>query len=156
MTVRGVLSTRVVAAVALLLCCASPLAAQGKVERKIPLGMDGALRIVNMVGSVVVHGWNKDTVLVRGTLNPGDRFFAGGGYTGAKIFVESENDRDPKPALSDYWNPHGRLIPLMLVPFFLLGFGRALWRARRRVVWPQTLAHPTIALTGYVTSRKVQ
>jgi hypothetical protein len=41
-------------------------------------------------------------------------------------------DRDTQPALSDYWNPHGRLIPLMLVPFFLLGFGRALWLARRR------------------------
>jgi 4-amino-4-deoxy-L-arabinose transferase-like glycosyltransferase len=41
-------------------------------------------------------------------------------------------DRDTQPALSDYWNPHGRLIPLLLVPFFLLGFGRALWLARRR------------------------
>jgi hypothetical protein len=105
MTVRGALPGRLITAVALLLCCASPLAAQGKIERKIPLGMEGALRIVNMVGSVVVHGWNKDTVLVRGTLNPGDRFFAGGGYTGAKMFVESENDRDPKPARLEVWVP---------------------------------------------------
>jgi DUF4097 and DUF4098 domain-containing protein YvlB len=105
MTVRSVLPTRVVAAVVALLCCASPLAAQSKIERKIPLGMEGALRIVNMVGSVVVHGWNKDTVLVRGTLGPGDRFFAGGGYTGAKMFVESENDRDPKPARLEVWVP---------------------------------------------------
>jgi hypothetical protein len=67
--------------------------------------MEGALRIVNMVGSVVVHGWNKDTVLVRGTLNPADRFFAGGGYTGVKMFVESENDRDPKPARLEVWVP---------------------------------------------------
>ena len=105
MTVRSALPARLVAAVALLLCCASPLAAQGKIERKIPLGMEGALRIVNMVGSVVVHGWSKDTVLVRGTLNPADRFFAGGGYTGAKMFVESENDRDPKPARLEVWVP---------------------------------------------------
>jgi len=41
-------------------------------------------------------------------------------------------DRDTQPALTDYWNPHGRLIPIFLVPFFLLGFGRALWLARRR------------------------
>jgi DUF4097 and DUF4098 domain-containing protein YvlB len=95
----------VVAAVVALLCCASPLAAQSKIERKIPLGMEGALRIVNMVGSVVVHGWTKDTVLVRGTLGPGDRFFAGGGYTGAKLFVVSENDRDPKPARLEVWVP---------------------------------------------------
>ena len=88
-----------------LVCSASPLAAQSKVERKIPLGMEGALRIVNMVGSVVVHGWNKDTVLVRGSLGPGDKFFAGGGYTGAKMFVESENDRDPRPAKLELWVP---------------------------------------------------
>jgi hypothetical protein len=94
-----------VAAVVALLCCASPLAAQNKIERKIPLGMEGALRIVNMVGSVVVHGWSKDTVLVRGSLGPADRFFAGGGYTGAKMFVESENDRDPKPAKLEVWVP---------------------------------------------------
>ncbi len=97
--------SRLVIAGAALLCYASPLAAQSKIEKKIPLGMEGALRIVNMVGSVVVHGWTKDTVLVRGTLGSGDRFFGGGGYTGAKMFVESENDRDPKPAKLEIWVP---------------------------------------------------
>jgi 4-amino-4-deoxy-L-arabinose transferase-like glycosyltransferase len=41
-------------------------------------------------------------------------------------------DRDTEPALVDYWNPHGRLYPVVLVPFLFLGLGRALWRARRR------------------------
>jgi DUF4097 and DUF4098 domain-containing protein YvlB len=102
---RGALWIGFAAAAIALVCSASPLAAQSKVERKIPLGMEGALRIVNMVGSVVVHGWNKDTVLVRGSLGPGDKFFAGGGYTGAKMFVESENDRDPSPAKLELWVP---------------------------------------------------
>ena len=79
--------------------------AQKKVERKLPLGMEGALRVVNMVGSVTVHGWNKDTVLVRGALGAGDTFFMGGGYTGAKMFVESANDRDPKPSRLELWVP---------------------------------------------------
>jgi hypothetical protein len=92
-------------AAAALLFVSSPLLAQKKVERKIPLGMEGALRIVNMVGSVVIHGWNKDTVMVRGTLGAGDQFFMGGGYTGAKMFVESANDRDPKPAQLEVWVP---------------------------------------------------
>jgi DUF4097 and DUF4098 domain-containing protein YvlB len=83
----------------------SPLAAQKKIERKLPLGMEGALRVVNMVGTVVVHGWSKDTVLVRGILAPGDNFFMGGGYTGAKMFVESLNDRDPKPTRLEIWVP---------------------------------------------------
>ena len=83
----------------------SPVIAQKKVERKIPLGMEGALRIVNMVGSVVVHGWDKDTAMVRGTLGAGDSFYMGGGYTGAKMFVEAVNDRDPKPARLEVWVP---------------------------------------------------
>jgi hypothetical protein len=83
----------------------SPLIAQKKIERRLPLGMEGAFRIVNMVGNVVVHGWDKDTVMVRGTLGAGGNFFMGGGYTGAKMFVESVNDRDPKPTRLEVWVP---------------------------------------------------
>lgn len=39
-------------------------------------------------------------------------------------------DRDTRPALLDYWNPHGRLEPVLLVPFVVLGLGRVLLRAR--------------------------
>ncbi len=88
-----------------MLVLTSTADAQKKVERKQPLGMEGALRIVNMVGSVTVHGWSKDTVLVRGTLGGGDSFFMGGGYTGAKMFVESVNERDPKPTRLEIWVP---------------------------------------------------
>ncbi len=90
---------------AAMIVCASPLAAQKKIERRIPLGMEGAFRVMNMVGSVVVHGWSKDTVLIRGTLAPGDQFYAGGGYTGAKMFIESANDRNPKPTNLEIWVP---------------------------------------------------
>jgi len=90
---------------AAMLVCASPLIAQKKIERRIPLGMEGAFRVMNMVGSVVVHGWSKDTVLIRGTLAPGDQFYAGGGYTGAKMFIESANDRNPKPTNLEIWVP---------------------------------------------------
>jgi hypothetical protein len=84
---------------------AAPLSAQKKIERRQALGMEAAIRIANLVGSVVVHGWNKDTVLVRGVLAPGDNFFMGGGYTGAKMFVESANERDPKPTRLEVWVP---------------------------------------------------
>ena len=94
-------------ALAAIFLVSSQLLAQKKIERKLPLGMEGALRVVNMVGSVVVHGWAKDTVLVRGTLGAGDSFFMGGGYTGAKMFVESLNDRDPKPTKLEIWVPSG-------------------------------------------------
>lgn len=91
--------------VAALLLLSSPLVAQKKIERRLPLGMEGALRIHNMVGGVVVHGWDKDTVLVRGALSAGDSFHMGGGYTGVKMFVESVNDRDPKPTRLEIWAP---------------------------------------------------
>jgi hypothetical protein len=42
-------------------------------------------------------------------------------------------DRETLPALTDFWNPHGRLYPWFLVPFLILGVLAALWRARRRV-----------------------
>jgi DUF4097 and DUF4098 domain-containing protein YvlB len=90
---------------AVLLTLAPPLAAQKKIERRMPLGMEGAFRVMNMVGTVVVHGWSKDTVLIRGTLPPGDQFYAGGGYTGAKMFIESANERDPKPTNLEIWVP---------------------------------------------------
>ena len=84
---------------------ATPLPAQKKIERRLAVGMEGALRIHNMVGSVIVHGWNKDTVLVRGTLGEGDEFHMGGNYTGGKMFVESSNDRNPKPTRLEVWVP---------------------------------------------------
>lgn len=94
-------------AIAIVVFFAIPSAAsaQKKLERRAALGMEGAIRISNMVGSVVVHGWNKDTVLVRGALAAGDQLFMGGGYTGTKMFVESANERDPKPSRLEVWVP---------------------------------------------------
>src|SRR3954468_2665835 len=88
-----------------MLFASTPLSAQKKIERRVPLGMEGALRIVNMVGSVVIHGWSKDTVLIRGTMSPADRFYGGGGYTGVKFGIESANESDPKPAKLEIWVP---------------------------------------------------
>jgi hypothetical protein len=102
---RAAVSRALAGGLAAILLLASPLVAQKKVERKQALGMEAALRIHNMVGSVIVHGWNKDTVLVRGTLGAGDSFYMGGGYTGAKMFVESVNERDPKPTRLEIWVP---------------------------------------------------
>jgi Putative adhesin len=90
---------------ATMFLASTQLAAQQKIERRVPLGMEGALRIVNMVGGVTVHGWNKDTVLVRGTMSPSDRFYGGGGYTGVKFGIESGNEGDPKPARLEIWVP---------------------------------------------------
>jgi hypothetical protein len=100
-----VAAKRAMGVVVALLVAWAPLSAQKKVERRLPLGMEGALRIMNMVGSVTVHGWNKDTVLLRGTMSPADRFYGGGGYSGVKFGIESANESDPKPAKLEIWVP---------------------------------------------------
>ncbi len=102
---RVTIARAVTGALASILLLTSPALAQKKVDRKQALGMEAALRIVNMVGSVTVHGWDKDTIMVRGTLGAGDTFYMGGGYTGAKMFVESVNERDPKPTRLEVWVP---------------------------------------------------
>lgn len=84
---------------------ATPALAQKKVERRIPLGMEAAFRVMNMVGSVTVHGWDKDTVLVRASVPQLDKFLMGGTYTGAKMFIENADDRDPKPTRVEIWLP---------------------------------------------------
>jgi hypothetical protein len=94
-----------IAAIAGAMLLSSPLVAQKKVERRIPLGMEGSFRVFNLVGSVVVHAWGKDTVLIRGTLATGDRMLSGGTYTGAKLFVESSDDANPQPAKIEIWLP---------------------------------------------------
>jgi len=99
------LKPRILIALLAATMLATPLSAQKKIERRLAVGMEGALRIHNMVGSVIVHGWNKDTVLVRGTLGEGDELHMGGNYTGAKMFVESTNDRNPKPTRLEVWVP---------------------------------------------------
>jgi DUF4097 and DUF4098 domain-containing protein YvlB len=96
---------RALVALIVTLVTSSPLAAQKKIERRMPLGMEGALRIVNMVGSVVVHGWAKDTVVLRGTMSPGDSFYGGGAYTGLKFGIESASNADPGPARLEIWVP---------------------------------------------------
>jgi Putative adhesin len=88
-----------------MLIASAPLSAQKKIERRLPLGMEGALRIMNLVGSVTVHGWDKDTVLIRGTMSPSDRFYGGGAYTGVKFGIESGSESDPKPAKLEIWVP---------------------------------------------------
>jgi 4-amino-4-deoxy-L-arabinose transferase-like glycosyltransferase len=39
----------------------------------------------------------------------------------AKDYLDLHLDRDTLPAITDYWNPQGRLLPQVQVPFFLLG-----------------------------------
>ena len=69
-----------------------PLAAQQKIDRRIPIAPDVAVRINNLEGSVRIVGWDQDSLAVRGTVPAGVEFYFGGRDRLAKMGVE----RDPK------------------------------------------------------------
>ncbi len=94
----------VIAAVGLLSSLSS-LGAQTKVDRRFALNADGSVRITNLVGSVRVSGWDRDSLVVRGTIAKGDEFFIGGGRTGAKAFVQATNERNPGPSYLEVFVP---------------------------------------------------
>ena len=79
--------------------------AQVKLERGLRLDGDGSVRISNLVGSVHVTGWDRDSVALRGSLPKGDKLFMGGGPKGMKMFVEPLNDRNPQPSRLDVMVP---------------------------------------------------
>ncbi|HLA89433.1 MAG TPA: DUF4097 family beta strand repeat-containing protein [Gemmatimonadaceae bacterium] len=82
-------------ALAILAAAPDPLPAQEKILRAFPLNPDGAVRIFNDAGAIRVIGWDKDSVVITGTLARGAQLFGGGGYEGVKFFVEG-----PKPGAS--------------------------------------------------------
>ena len=79
--------------------------AQVKVERGLKLDNDGSVRISNLVGSVHVTGWDRDSVALRGSLPKGDKLYMGGGQKGIKLFIEPLNDRNPQPSRLDVTVP---------------------------------------------------
>ena len=91
------MSHRVLACLAMALM-SSIANAQTKVNRGLQLDATGAVRVYNLVGSVRVTGWNRDSVVVRGTLGKGNTLHMGGGGAGLKMFIEGMDDRNPSRA----------------------------------------------------------
>ena len=79
--------------------------AQVKVERGLKMDSDGAVRISNLVGSVHVTGWDRDSVSLHGVVPKGDHLFMGGNGRGMKMFIEPLNDRNPQPTRLDVMIP---------------------------------------------------
>lgn len=89
-------------------CLTSSLLAQGPVNRRQPLDPDGAVRITNLVGTVRVHGWAKDSIAVSGEVpRRTSGFYMGGDRKGVKLGVETPNDDVSKadPATLEVWVP---------------------------------------------------
>ncbi|MBI4499928.1 MAG: DUF4097 family beta strand repeat protein [Gemmatimonadetes bacterium] len=75
---------------ALLAVFVNTASAQQRIDRRIALSPDASIRVVNLVGSIKVIGWDKDSLVVTGILPPGAGkfFYFGGGGRGAKLGVD--------------------------------------------------------------------
>jgi hypothetical protein len=92
------MNTRALVLLTMTALIAPEALAQTKVNRGVHLDATGAVRIFNLVGSVRVTGWNRDSIAVRGTLGKGNELRMGGAPQGMKMFVEGGDDRNPIPA----------------------------------------------------------
>lgn len=73
-----------------LVLAAPSLAAQRTVDQRWALDPDGAVKIYNYVGRVRVVGWDRDSVVVTGTIAPGLRIFGGGSRAAVKLGAEGD------------------------------------------------------------------
>jgi hypothetical protein len=69
---------------------AAPLSAQQKLDRRIAIAGDAAIRITNLAGSTRVLGWDRDSIAVSGSAPPSASFFMGGAGRMAKLGLETE------------------------------------------------------------------
>ncbi len=100
-------------ALLLLLLAAAPVAAQDRVARRWAARPDVSVRVTIAAGMVVVAGWDRDSVLVTGTVPPAAGRFAGGGDPHAiKVAVEPPDAGEPGIAVLEVHVPRGASVLL--------------------------------------------
>lgn len=73
--------------------------AQLPVLRARALDATAAVKIFNPAGSIRLVGWDRDSILVRGRIAPGERFFFGGSASGVKFGIDDAvTTRDSRPS----------------------------------------------------------
>lgn len=74
--------------------------AQEPLLRARALGPTASVKIFNPAGSVRIVGWDHDSIVVRGRVPRGERFFFGGSAQGVKFGVEDRIDGQDSPPCS--------------------------------------------------------
>lgn len=71
--------------------------AQSQVNERRPIARDASIRILNLVGSTRVIGWDRDSIAVTGSV--AGKFYLAGGAPGAKLGVELPlEEQNPGPS----------------------------------------------------------
>jgi putative adhesin len=79
------------------LCLPLPLAAQQKLDKRIAIAPDAAIRITNLSGSTRVLGWDRDSIAVTGSVPPNTSFYMGGAGRMAKLGLEPDEGAKEMP-----------------------------------------------------------
>lgn len=78
-------------ALAALVAGASPVHGQQRMERGARASADATIRIYNLSGATIVSGWDRDSVALVATLEPGaGRLYIGGSGSAIKLGVEAQ------------------------------------------------------------------
>lgn len=77
----------------------TPAQTQTRVERRVPLDRDGMVKAFVPAGTVTIVGWDRDSLVITGTVAQGERFYFGGGRAGVKFGVEPQSpNAESRPA----------------------------------------------------------
>ena len=85
---RRWLARRVALGMATLGLFAAPADAQQRVSRRIAVAPDVVVKVWVSAGSISLVGWDRDSLVVEGTIGKGDSFFFGGAGGSAKFGVD--------------------------------------------------------------------
>lgn len=89
----------------------SPAAAQERIERGVPAAPDATIRVYNLSGSTSIAGWDRDSVALVATLEPGSgRLYIGGSRSAIKLGVEEPTGAGPRAARLELRVPHGSVV----------------------------------------------
>ena len=75
------------------LVVATDLSAQTPVVRRMALNPGAAIKAFVPAGTARVIGWDRDSLVITGTVAQGEHFFFGGGRNGVKFGTESQTGR---------------------------------------------------------------
>lgn len=92
-------------AIAALLLSAGSAGAQTKVDKGMKFEKTASFRVYSLAGTIRIIGWNRDSLHVRGSIAKGDEFHMGGSPSGAKMFVENSDERNPRDAIIEVFAP---------------------------------------------------
>jgi len=99
-----------------------PAAAQQAVERGRSVAADVSIKMWVPAGSVRLMGWDRDSILVRGTVPSTASFYLGGTRSSLKLDVSAPSaDSSPGPAHLEIFLPRGGQVSLKTVTASITG-----------------------------------